>query len=466
MRAWSFEYRLRKSSLLMAGIEATILFSSVYIAGIVVFGSFADSQRVLGPLLPKAAVVAAIVLLSLIAMGLYQFNQRLYFRETVVRIVVALGVASLAIAVVFKAFPNIVISGDIASIAVGYALVMILLFRYLFSRRIDQNIFRRRTMIYGAGDRAASLFDLRRKADRRGFKIVGRLAAPGDTIVGDRSDVFMTNGNSIIEYVRAAGADEIVIAMDERRGNFPIRELLDARLQGISVIDLVEFLERETGKIPIELVNPGWLIFSEGFHISRFRRISQRALDIIVCAGLILCTWPIMLFIVLATKIEDGLAAPVLYRQCRVGLGGRRFQIFKFRSMAVNAEADGKAVWADQNDVRITLVGRFLRKSRLDELPQAFNVLRGDMSLVGPRPERPEFVKTLQDEIPYYAERHTVKPGVTGWAQLRYVYAASQEDTKEKLQYDLYYVKNQSLMLDIMILLQTVEVLLWGKGAR
>jgi len=343
---------------------------------------------------------------------------------------------------------------------------MILLFRYLFSRRIDQNIFRRRTMIYGAGDRAASLFDLRRKADRRGFKIVGRLAAPGDTIVGDRSDVFMTNGNSIIEYVRAAGADEIVIAMDERRGNFPIRELLDARLQGISVIDLVEFLERETGKIPIELVNPGWLIFSEGFHISRFRRISQRALDIIVCAGLILCTWPIMLFIVLATKIEDGLAAPVLYRQCRVGLGGRRFQIFKFRSMAVNAEADGKAVWADQNDVRITLVGRFLRKSRLDELPQAFNVLRGDMSLVGPRPERPEFVKTLQDEIPYYAERHTVKPGVTGWAQLRYVYAASQEDTKEKLQYDLYYVKNQSLMLDIMILLQTVEVLLWGKGAR
>jgi sugar transferase (PEP-CTERM system associated) len=450
----------------MACIEATILFSSVYVAGIVVLGSFANSQRVLGPLLPKAAVVAVIVLLSLIAMGLYQFNQRLYFRETVVRIVVALGVASLAIAGVFNAFPHIMISRDIASIAVGYALVMILLFRFLFSRRIDQNIFRRRTMIYGAGDRAASLFDLRRKADRRGFKIVGRLAAPGDTIVGDRSDVFMTNGKSIIEYVRDTGADEIVIAMDERRGNFPIRELLDARLQGISVIDLVEFLERETGKIPIELVNPGWLIFSEGFHISRFRRISQRALDIIVCAGLILCTWPIMLFIVLATKIEDGLAAPVLYRQCRVGRGGRRFQLFKFRSMAVNAEADGKAVWADENDARITLVGRFLRKSRLDELPQAFNVLRGDMSLVGPRPERPEFVKTLQAEIPYYAERHTVKPGVTGWAQLRYVYGASQEDAKEKLQYDLYYVKNQSLTLDIMILLQTVEVVLWGKGAR
>jgi len=450
----------------MAGIEATILFSSVYVAGIVVFGSFEASQRVLGPLLPKAAVVAVIVLLSLIAMGLYQFNQRLYFRETVVRIVVALGVASLAIAVVFYAFPNIMISRDIASIAIGYALVLILFFRYLFLRGIDQNVFRRRTMIYGAGDRAASLFDLRRKADRRGFQIVGRLAAPGDTIVGDRSDVLMTNGKSIIEYVRDARADEIVIAMDERRGNFPVRELLDVRLQGISVIDLIEFLERETGKIPIDLVNPGWLIFSEGFHISRFRTISQRVLDILVSSGLVLITWPIMLLIVLAIKIEDGPAAAVLFRQCRVGRGGQHFQVFKFRSMAEDAEADGKAVWADRDDIRITKVGRFLRRSRLDELPQVFNVLRGSMSLVGPRPERPEFVEMLQDEIPYYSERHAVNPGVTGWAQLRYSYGASKEDAKEKLQYDLYYVKNQSLMLDIMILLQTVEVVLWGKGAR
>ena len=450
----------------MAGIEATILFSSVYVAGIVVFGSFEASQRVLGPLLPKAAVVAVIVLLSLVAMGLYQFNQRLYFRETVVRIVVALGVASLAIAVVFYAFPNIMISRDIASIAIGYALVLILFFRYLFLRGIDQNVFRRRTMIYGAGDRAASLFDLRRKADRRGFQIVGRLAAPGDTIVGDRSDVLMTNGKSIIEYVRDARADEIVIAMDERRGNFPVRELLDVRLQGISVIDLIEFLERETGKIPIDLVNPGWLIFSEGFHISRFRTISQRVLDILVSSGLVLITWPIMLLIVLAIKIEDGPAAAVLFRQCRVGRGGQHFQVFKFRSMAEDAEADGKAVWADRDDIRITKVGRFLRRSRLDELPQAFNVLRGSMSLVGPRPERPEFVEMLQDEIPYYSERHAVNPGVTGWAQLRYSYGASKEDAKEKLQYDLYYVKNQSLMLDIMILLQTVEVVLWGKGAR
>ena len=466
MRAWSLEYRLRTPSLLMASIEAAVLFSSVYVAGIVVFGSFEQCQRFLGPVLPKAAVVAAIVLLSLIAMGLYQFNQRLYFRETVVRIVVAFAAASLAIAVVFYAFPAVMISRDIASIAVGYALILILFFRYLFSCQIDKNVFRRRTMIYGAGDRAASLFDLRRKADRRGFQIVGRLAAPGDTIVGDRSDVSMTNGKKIIEYVRDAKADEIVIAMDERRGNFPVRELLDVRLRGISVIDLVEFLERETGKIPIDLVNPGWLIFSEGFHISKLRKLSQRVLDVVVSAMLVLFTWPIMLLVVLAIKFEDGLAARVLYRQCRVGLGGRHFQLYKFRSMAEDAEADGKAVWADSNDVRITKVGRFLRRSRLDELPQVFNVLRGTMSVVGPRPERPEFVESLQNEIPYYSERHAVKPGVTGWAQLRYAYGASQEEAKEKLQYDLYYVKNQSFMLDVLILLQTVEVVLWGKGAR
>jgi lipopolysaccharide/colanic/teichoic acid biosynthesis glycosyltransferase len=173
-----------------------------------------------------------------------------------------------------------------------------------------------------------------------------------------------------------------------------------------------------------------------------------------------------MLLVVLAIKFEDGPAAPVMYRQCRVGLGGQHFWLFKFRSMAEDAEADGKAVWADTNDVRITKVGRFLRRSRLDELPQIFNVLRGTMSFVGPRPERPEFVESLEDKIPYYAARHAVKPGVTGWAQLRYAYGASQEEAKEKLQFDLYYVKNQSFMLDVLILLQTVEVVLWGKGAR
>ncbi len=466
MPAWTINNRIRTPLLLMAGVEAAILFSSVYVAGIFAFGSLAATQQNLGPLAPKAAIVAVIVLISLVAMGLYQFHQRLYYREAVARLVAGLLAGCLALAIVFYAFPTVTISPDIAALAVGYALILLLLVRYLFVHTVDENVFRRRTLIYGAGERAASLTDMRRRADRRGFKIVGRMAAPGDTIIGERDKVLTTDAKSITELALERKADEIVIAMDERRGNLPVRELLDARLKGIDVIDLLEFFERETGKIRIDLVNPGWLIFSPGFRISRFRQFVKRIVDVVASVVLILVSWPIMLLVALAIKIEDGLSAPVFYRQCRTGQGGEPFEVLKFRSMTVDAEADGKAVWASKNDSRITRVGNFLRNSRLDELPQVFNVLRGQMSLVGPRPERPEFVRELQEKIPYYAERHAIKPGVTGWAQLRYSYGATEDDAAEKLKYDLYYVKNQTLMLDIMIILQTVEVVLWGKGAR
>jgi len=449
----------------MGGVEMLIIFSSVYVAGILVFGDLTAFENLMGPLVPKASLIAVVLLVSMIAMGLYQFHQRLYFRETVFRVMVGIATGIAALALIYYVLPVFRISQDVASIAVGISLVFLTLARYFFLLTVDDNGFRRRTMIYGAGERAASVADLRRRADRRGFRIVGKVAAPGDTIAGDR-DVLTTNGKSIRDFAVENNADEIVVAMDDRRGNLPIRELLDARLSGIDVVDLLEFLERETGKIRIDLVNPGWLIFSPGFRTSRARRVIKTTLDILVCTALLVISWPIMILIAIAIKIEDGLHAPVLYRQCRVGRSNVPFSVLKFRSMGVDAEADGQAVWAEENDSRVTRVGNFLRVSRLDELPQVFNVLRGQMSLVGPRPERPEFVEGLRESVPYYSERHTVKPGVTGWAQLRYSYGASEEDAVEKLQYDLYYIKNQSLMLDIMIMLQTVEVVLWGKGAR
>jgi len=457
---------LRTPLLLMAVVEVAILYSSLYVAALVTYGSIDECEHFMGAIAPKSTLLASLGLVSLIAMGLYQFHQRFWYRETVLRVIVGLTIGFVAAAIIYYAFPAVLVDRNVANIAFAYSLVLLLGARYYFVRTVDTNVFRLRTMIYGAGDRAASLMDLRRRADRRGFQIVGRMAAPGDTVVGDRRNVLMTDGRSITDIALDKRADEIVIAMDERRGNLPVKELLDARLHGIDVIDLLEFLERETGKIRIDLVNPGWLIFSSGFRISKFRQFSQRTVDLVVSSVLVALSWPIVLLVALAIKMEDGVRAPVLYRQCRVGKGGKRFQVLKFRSMSVDAEADGKAVWADENDSRITRVGGFLRKSRLDELPQVFNVLRGQMSLVGPRPERPEFVEDLQEKIPYYSERHAVKPGVTGWAQLRYSYGASEEDAIEKLQYDLYYVKNQSLMLDIMIILQTVEVVLWGKGAR
>jgi len=451
--------------LLMAGVESLILFSSVYVAALIVFGSLEDCERTFGPLAPKGAMVAVVILVSLIAMGLYQFHQRFYFREAVIRVMVGIAVGCLVLAPIFYTIPTVLISREMASIAVGYVLILLLLVRYYFFRTVDKNAFRRRTLIYGAGKRAASISDLRRRADRRGFKVVGKVAAPGDTIIGDNK-VLTTNGTSITDFAAENEADEIVVAMDDRRGNLPIRDLLNSKMRGIEVIDLLEFLERETGKIRVDLVNPGWLIFSPGFRTSRFRRFNKRLVDIIVSSSLLLLTWPLMLLITLAIKLEDGSAAPVLYRQCRVGRRGEPFSVLKFRSMRVNAEPDGQAVWAKVNDSRVTGVGSVLRASRLDELPQVINVLRGQMSLVGPRPERPEFVEKLKESIPYYSERDSVKPGVTGWAQLHYSYGSSDEDAIEKLQYDLYYVKNQNLMLDIMIILQTVEVILWGKGAR
>ena len=452
--------------LLMAVVEMAVLYSSLYFAALVSYGSLDSFEDTHGPIAPRAGIVASAVLVNLIAMGLYQFHQRFYFREAVLRVLVGLVAGYLIVAVIFYAVPAVTVHRELANVSFAYSLTLLLAVRYFFVSTVDRNIFRRRTMIYGAGERAASLLALRRSADRRGFKIVARVAAPGDTVIGDRSEVMVTNGKSITEYALERNAEEIVIAMDERRGNLPVGELLEARLKGIDVIDLLEFLERETGKIRIDLVNPGWLIFSPGFRTSKIRKFSERAVDLFVSAGLFLLAWPVMLLVALAIKCEDGFSAPILYRQFRVGQGNRRFHVFKFRSMTVNAEADGKAVWAQKNDQRITRVGHFLRRSRLDELPQIFNVLRGEMSLVGPRPERPEFVDELQKKIPYYSERHAVKPGITGWAQLRYSYGASEEDAAEKLQYDLYYIKNQSLMLDILIILQTVEIVLWGKGAR
>jgi sugar transferase (PEP-CTERM system associated) len=326
-------------------------------------------------------------------------------------------------------------------------------------------MFRRRTLIYGAGERASAIGDLRRKADRRGFKIIGSVPAPGDTQTFELNGVLIRD-KSIDFLAEELDADEIVIAMDDKRGNLPVRDLLNAKLRGTRVLDIVEFLERESGKIRIDLVNPGWLIFSPGFRVSRMRRISKRVVDVLVSSLLIVVTWPIMLVVALCIKVEDGLTASVLYRQKRVGYRGVEFDVLKFRSMVENAEADGKEVWAKEDDDRITKVGCVLRKFRLDELPQVFNVIAGTMSLVGPRPERPVFVRRLSETIPYYSERHTVKPGVTGWAQLRYSYGSSEEDALEKLQYDLYYVKNHNLLLDLIIILQTVEVVLWGKGSR
>jgi sugar transferase (PEP-CTERM system associated) len=277
-------------------------------------------------------------------------------------------------------------------------------------------------------------------------------------------EILALNG-TLPQMAQRLAVDEIVVALTERRaGSMPLRQLLDCKVSGTKVYDLNTHFEKTLGQIRIDFLNASWLIFGDGFNQGAWRTAVKRVFDLVSASILLLGTAPVMLVTALLIKLES--PGPVLYRQERVGQNGRNFSISKFRSMRTDAEKDGKPVWAAANDSRVTRVGNVIRRLRIDELPQLFNVLRGDMSLVGPRPERPFFVEQLTQEIPFYALRHSVKPGVTGWAQVRYPYGATVEDSLEKLQYDLYYVKNHTLFLDLVVLMETVGVVLTGKGAR
>ena len=323
---------------------------------------------------------------------------------------------------------------------------------------------RSRTLIFGSGEAARVVGQTISSADPNA-EIVGYLAGPNEKHTAVAHDKLLPAGRSLIDTARAHQVDEIVVALSERRaGSMPLRELLDCKLQGVKVYDLNSHFEKCLGQIRIDYLNASWLIFGDGFNQGLGRTMVKRVFDIVSAGLLIALASPVMLLTALAIKLDS--RGPVLYRQERTGLDNKPFQCVKFRSMRTDAEMDDQPRWATSGDDRITRVGRLLRVSRIDELPQLFSVLKGDMSLVGPRPERPYFVEQLTREIPFYAVRHSVKPGVTGWAQVRYQYGSTVEDSQEKLQYDLHYVKNHTLWLDLQILVETVHVVLTGKGAR
>jgi len=400
------------------------------------------------------------------AMGLYQPRMREGTSGIVLRTAGAFTLVLLTMAVVFYLIPDLYLWRGIFIYTAVVAFIFSLTSRLIFSQISDVEQLKDKILIYGAGNAANTIVrTMRRKSDRQGFSIVGFVAADGEeTEVPD--DQIITLPVPLSQFVAEKNIQQIVIALDDKRAVTPVDELIECRMNGVEIVDLVYFFQVQAGKILVDFITPSWLIYAEGFRSGTASKFRKRCFDIATSFLLLMATWPIMLLTVFAIWLEDGITAPIVFRQNRVGLHGKIFQVLKFRSMSVDAEGDGKARWATKNDSRITAVGRFIRKVRIDELPQIINVLAGEMAFTGPRPERPEFVKDLAEKIPFYNVRHSVKPGITGWAQLCYPYGADESDAKQKLQFDLYYVKNHSLFLDFMILLTTVEVILFGKGAR
>jgi sugar transferase (PEP-CTERM system associated) len=398
------------------------------------------------------------------ASGFYQPSHNRSLNQSVARAVLALLLALPLAYGIFSFLPSTVNGQDMIKAAAMTLVAAVMVHRVYAAHSSSKSRAGSQIMIFGSGPVASLVGQTLKNADPHAH-IVGYFPGPNEEHAEVPRAQVLNSQASLMETAQQHGVDEIVVALSERRGgSMPLRQLLDCKINGIRVVDIATYFEKTLGQIKVSHVNAGWLIFGDGFNQGAMRTIGKRMFDVACSLLMIVLAAPIMLATAIAIRFES--RGPMLYRQERVGLNGSTFNVIKFRSMRTDAEKDGKPRWAAANDDRVTRVGNFIRKVRIDELPQLFNVLKGEMSLVGPRPERPFFVDELTREIPYYAVRHSVKPGVTGWAQVRYQYGSTMEDSIEKLQYDLYYVKNHTLFLDLVIMFETVAVVLTGKGAR
>ena len=458
-----FRHYISRAYLWLLSIEFCVFFAAMYFGSDVRF-LMTKSWYTEQDITFASIIFSSVMSLSCLGLGLYRRTLSGDDYNLAARVSVSFGIAIFIIVTIYYLIPEFHVARSVLIYAVVFAFLGILLTRYLFYKIVNLERLKRRFLVIGSGKKAHQLISLNDSFIHRGFTIVGFLAMPNEIPVVDQNQI-INYDKKIIAIAEKYKIDEIVIAIDDRRMRLPLDELLDCKMSGLTIMNIVEFYEREQGLISLENVHPSWLIFCDGFAQGDFRSLEKRFFDLFASLILLGVSWPVMLLTALAILLESGFKGPVLYRQVRVGEKNKNFEVLKFRSMKMDAEKNG-VQWAQQNDNRVTLIGRFIRKCRIDELPQIFNVLRGDMSFVGPRPERPEFVQGFNERIPYYCERHRVKPGITGWAQLCYPYGADENDTIQKLQYDLYYVKNYSLFLDFSIMFNTVEVILWGKGAR
>jgi sugar transferase (PEP-CTERM system associated) len=446
----------------LAALEAVVLLIAAYVgismhvsgSGIAVAGT--------APAVPSQAFAFAVGMMFVISsMGLYRWDRTEAVRG---RFFAAFALGSAIIGAVLYLVPSLNSEPVAVGGALAVALAGSLLVRTAFHKWNDSGVFKSRVLVLGTGSRVMKIAEYGGRNPHH--CVVGYVGLQATRHYVPLPNVLpMTSEDSLLSMVKKHAVDQIVVAVRDRRGGgLPVQQLLECKMRGVKVVELSTFFEREYRQVLLESLNPSWMVLGDGFRQGYFGNAVKRLFDLTVSGTLLLLALPIMLVTAVCIFLESGL--PVLYRQERVGQRGRVFTLYKFRSMRNEAESDGTPRWAGANDDRTTRVGRFIRKWRIDELPQIFNVIKGEMSFVGPRPERPFFVDQLTKQIPFYALRHSAKPGITGWAQVRYQYGASVDDAVEKLQYDLYYVKNRCLFLDLAILLATVEVVLWRKGSR
>lgn len=457
-----FRHYVSGWTLLQVAADSALFFGALLLAAFIQVTPYGIDPQVL-----VAPAIAFALLMTVISAAFGQYR-----REVGQKLNAALGrgllVAALCVPLawlVFARLPSGSVARDVLPYAVLYSLFGLIITRQLARVLKRTRTVARRVLIVGCGPEAREVQQALGELGYAHDAVVGFYCVDGQASVLGADDPQFERSEDLYALAQRHRVHEIIVAVREQRGGvLPIRELLECRIKGMRVYDLPAFFERLRGEVPIESLKASWLIYGQGFAQDRLRAAVKRVFDIAAALTLLILTAPIMVLTALAIGLESGL--PVIYRQARVGRGGRTFLCLKFRSMGTDAERDGVARWATAGDSRVTRVGRFIRRTRIDELPQLFNVLKGDMSLVGPRPERPGFVQSLKEEIRFYDVRHSVKPGLTGWAQVRYSYGASVDDSRRKLEFDLYYVKNHSLFLDCLILVETVRVVLFGEGAR
>lgn len=455
IRLFSVYYPTR--TLVLVGTEALIMTASLLLAVLICCGSNAYLVLNYENGVAKVLAVSGMALLGFYYFDLYDLQRGR--NELYIRLLFALGGLSLLLAAVTYLFPAFLIGNNVFTIGLLLATAGLLSWRRVFEWLLQKPFLRERVYVLGSGERARRLVETLRTRPELGMEVIGWAGALQN---GSLNREML--GHRLTELARHARVDRVIVALEDRRSIMPVRELLELRLQGVKIEEATALLEKVSGKIEVDQLYPSWLIFSEGFRLNSTFLLARRLVSILISLALLILVLPLIPLIALAIRLNS--PGPVFYRQRRVGQFGRVFYCYKFRTMRADAEADVGPTWAGDNDPRITPVGRFLRKTRLDELPQLWNVLRGDMGFVGPRPERPEFVEKLAAHIPYYHLRHIIRPGITGWAQINYHYGASIEESKEKLRYDLYYIKNLSLSLDLYIVLQTIKTVVLGRGSR